>query len=429
MSSTNAYTPGPTSPAWDAHVSDIFTAPVLFTLSALASLFTAVYFVLHKKHRWDLVDLFAGVIICVQDVTSDWMLIVEWYMSGDVSWASWMLASVLLGGQISAEALRQRDEEERAENCQETSCPFILGSYFIDLIGFSVVRTFRKEYGLRQQHRTETSLDIGKRETTALSNNLYDLSFCVHIGGVVESLISFTLVGYYIISGTVAYHEDVKKPSEITFLAWILSYLGIIFKMLTFDHYDSYTEYKAKTRKRAGNGYWWQTVLRVSKSILSVWFMLLLCVLPAFISAQFNNGVILDIFPEALSDSIAVSYLVPTFILVSVWMRRFYWVDENKPVLLGVTVGNISLVLVNFGSIWLLITQLYVQFEGTFRTPLGETLCWYWTIGAIMKLTEIVGLLLYSAFWKKSDKTEAEQKENADVVANRSDGIEIERVN
>jgi len=423
MTSTDAYTPAPTSPTWDAHVSDIFTAPVLLTLSALVSLVAAVYYVLHKKHRSDLVDLFAGVIICLQDVTSDWILIVEWYMSGDVSWASWMLASVLLGGQISAEALRQRDEEERAENCQETSCPFILGSYLIDLIGFSVVRTFRREYELSELHGTEMKLDDGKREITALTNNLYDLSFCVHLGGVVESLISFTLVSYYIISGTVAYHKDVKKPSEITFLTWIFSCFGIIYKMLTFDHYETYI----KTKYSAGNE--WPKSLRISYSILSVWFMLLLCVLPAFIHAQFDNGVILDIFPEALSDSIAVSYLVPTFVLVSVWMRRFYWVDENKPVFLGVTVGNISFVLVNFGSIWLLITQLYVQFEGRFRTPLGETLCWYWTIGAIIKLTEVVVQLLLSAFWKKSDKTDAQQKENADILANDSDRLKIERIN
>jgi len=426
-------TPAPTW-GWDAHVSDIFTKTVVFVLITPASILAVVYLVLRSKGRSDLVDLFGGAIICVHDVTSDWILIVDWYLSGNIAWASWILASVLLGGQISAEALRQRDEEERGENCEPTSCRVVLRNYFIDLIGFSVLRAFPREYALRKEYGDEKSLPITKRETTSIGKKLHDLSFCVHIGGVVESLISFAMVSYYIISGTVAFHIDVKRPDDFTYLAWIFSYLGIIYKMLTFDHYESYFESKDKIKSEdfeskdkiesevpSGNS-WWK-ILHMSKSILSVCFMLFLCVLPASINAQFDNGVILGIFPEALSKKIALSYIVPIIILISVWTRRFCWIEEKDLDFGGVPVGKICFVLVNVSSIWLLITQIFIQFEGRFRTPLGETLCWFWTISAIIILPEIVVQLPR----KKSDNTKAQQNENADIQADHSH-LEIPRV-
>jgi len=432
---------------WDADVGNILTPTVLLTILVIAALFAFLCFGLWMYERMYLVEVLGGVVICTLDVISDWMLIADWYSTGDKGWASWMLASVILGGQISAEALRQRDAEEKAEQCKKSSCTSTIKNYFIDLIGFSVIRTSLLEYRIkkiRQDRRSKKAvskggkneLSTGRRLTTSLSLNLIDLFCCVSMGGIVESLISFCVIAYYIISGTVSDHPDVSEPQNLTYLTWIFSYFGILYKMVVFDQFELYRRRISETQinhyrredeiQKTG----WKTFCRdkiegILRMALPLWFMTLCTVVPAFILAQRRNNIKIPICPEVLSSRVGLSYLVPAIMLVSLWTRRFYWKGETVS-FLGLQVGTVSFFLEEVGSIWLVLTQLWIHFYGSFRTSLGWNICWFWTIGAIMKLTETVFLLVcckeeYGKLLQTLKKCVSTGRKNADTNEHQID--------
>jgi len=395
---------------WDADISDIFTVTVLVTLLVLAVGFALVLLAHYSCDRPDLVGTSGGAIICLQDVITDWLSVVEWYQSGDEWWASLMLMSILLGGVISAEFLRrkgdilemsvtgqsfeksisQRDISEFSHHRAK-----IIKNWLIDLIGFSVVRTFPWEWQLKTDLKKEDS-GHARRSLIFLDREFTDderrLFYYVHIGGLSESMMSFSLVSYILISGTFTTHEDVQKPGDIILFTWIFSYIGILYKILTLDQYACDTESIWELRCNEN--------LRVLDAILFGWILTFYVVFPSHMRAQHNNKATIWIYPDILAKNIGLSYLVAIVILVLVLVSRFNWIDKQKHVF-GVRRGTVISLLGTLGSVWLLLTQIFLQFYGEFRTNLGETMSCFWTIGAIIKLAETTLRLLCLAVLKR----------------------------
>jgi len=416
---------------WDAHISEIFTVTLILTLFVLVTVFAVVFIAFYCCGRKSLFGTFGGAMICLQDVVTDWLSVVEWYESGDVYWASFMLMSILLGGLISAEFLRRKGKFlerslsgeifERSitqEERYDYSRSGIIMRYFVDLLGFSVIRTLPLECQLKEDRENEQSWQVRRslvlldRDVTVEEKQLF---YYLHIGGLCESMISFGVVSYILISGNITTHYDVQKPSDIIYMAWIFSYLGITYKIWTFDAYEESTETHWWSR--------WNETLQNLDTILLGWMMTFCLVFPALIWAQWSNQATFYIYPDVLSKNIALSYFLATFILVLILEHRFNWIDQEQRVF-GAKGGTVTFVLGTVGTVWLLLTQLYIFLKGEFRTNIGETMCYFWTIGAIIKLSETVLRLVCLAV-VKSDDNKVEPRSTFNPESRRVKGLEL----
>jgi len=401
VSYTPTALPSDVPTTWDADLSDVFDPMLLRTLIGICLCFAAFYFVVAKilavKVMWKAKVIFvlAGACLCIQDAIFDWLLIREWYKTGNKNWASWMLAAVMVGGYVSAELLRRRDDDEEDIE-KRVKCPWIAINFALDCLGFSVIRTLRSEVFLKAELGRRTSevsyrqSEIACPHVTMITNKLSDLMLCVHIGGIIESLLSFTVVSFCIITGTVSFHEDVTKLSKLAFLSWITSYAGILFKMLVFKKYEAYLNNREITSFEDQS---YASQIRIALSLwFSLWFMSLCIAMPAFMVAQGKNEVRIPTFPSAVSKSVGLSYSVPATLAILLFVRHFY---SNTNV-----TGRLGDFLEGFFTLWIVSTQILIQFRGEFRTSLGRHICWFWTIGAYMKILEGVSLLGKQCFMK-----------------------------
>jgi len=368
--------------------------------------------------RWSALKLSRSFCIWISDAIFDWMLIIQWYQTGNKSWASWILAAILVGGYISAETLRKREahlrerEAQKSEGVAEISnIPWKTILFFcIDFLGFSHIRTFKEEVLLQAKSTDkENSQDI---------KDLLDLSLCIHIGGIVESLMSFTVVGYCIILETVANHEDVTTPSMLEYLTWMSSYFGILFKILIFMEADEKwkeledsdpLEQTIESPQEKSNKYC-QIGLTMAGNTISLWFMTNCNVLPAFILAQNINKVSIPMCPDFISSEIGLSYLPSMMLFTFVFVRIFYMEKTDNP-----RVEIPSILFVDLCSVWIVVTQIWIQFYGEFNSKTGKAICFFWTVGAFMRILQTIWLLVrcvvrcegkYEIFCKRKEQKE-----------------------
>jgi len=236
---------------WDADVSDMFEPRLIMIIIGAFTFLALIYFGVgkilagRKMFKAKATFLLGGAGLCIQDAVFDWLLIIQWLNTGNTNWGCWMLAAVIVGGYVSAEILRRRDDEEE-DILKRVKCPWIAFYFAVDLLGFSVIRTLKSEAFLKteldrrtSEHPKPNKKRSRRQATWVIKNNLSDLMLCIHIGGIVESLTSFCVVSYCIISGTVTDHEDVTQPTTLAYLSWITSYMGILFKMVVFKKYEA----------------------------------------------------------------------------------------------------------------------------------------------------------------------------------------------
>jgi len=329
----------------------------------------------YQDDRFSVCKLCGSSLVCTQDVIFDWLLIIQWYQTGNTSWASWILAAALVGGYISAETLRQRETVKYDIPPQRTK---IILLFCIDFLGFSPIRTLSEEFLLMKK--------IKDTHNPEWEKDLLDLTLCIQMGGLVESLMSFTVVGYCIILGTVAHHQDVTTPSILEYLSLISSYFGILFKIFIFITADENWKTIIPREKQRTC---FKRVLEIINAKLSLWFLTNCIVLPAFILAQNTNKVSIPMCPDVISSNTGLSYLPSVMLFTFVFVRLFYYQPDK------VWVEIPSILLIDLCSIWIVVTQIWIQFYGKFNTTIGESICYFWTMGAIMRILQTICHLVF----------------------------------
>lgn len=132
----------------------------------------------------------------------------------------------------------------------------------------------------------------------------------------------------------------------------------------------------------------WKRVLGIINAKLSLWFLTNCTVLPAFIIAQNRNKVSIPMCPDVISSNIGLSYL-PTAMLFTLEFFRLFYYEAEK-----VWVEIPSILVIDLCSIWIVATQIWIQFHGKFNTPIGEAICYFWTMGAIMRILQTICYLV-----------------------------------
>jgi len=434
---------------WDVELVDIFSSQFLFTIAGACVIFGLGTLVLWRAGDLWIADLFGGAVLCLQDVVSDWLLIEHWYRTGNNGWASWMLFAILQGGlgtMISDPIYKWNKEATAIFEKNHTffqSC----WTFIMDALGFAVIRSLYSKYRLqaelnkrlKMKNRTQNGSgeeskgssvrdevlnsgnDLSRSNTIYLKEKLGGLSAWTISFTLVESFISFCIVSYVLISGTVSLHEDVQKPSQIEWFSWLTSYLGLVYKCMALGKLmmeGSEDEESSQSK----NTFSVEMICSASIYAILTWFVILyytfFFLLPAFILAQNRNSVIIPIFPEVFSSSVGLAYLM----VYLTWYTAIY----SKSFMLNRKYGDgnnsfrLSILLVSaVSTIWLSMIQIWIQFYGVFRTNLGRIISYYWTIGAFMGIMlEVFGFV--KIFWELCFAEAAEEDVDGSTAASSS---------
>jgi len=98
---------------------------------------------------------------------------------------------------------------------------------FLSFIGFNAVALLYREYRLNSEIRSSGRSD---KKLVSMKEELLCLSQEKYSGCFFESVLSFGVVSYCMISGTVSQHKDISKPSSYEYLCWISSFIAIFYK-------------------------------------------------------------------------------------------------------------------------------------------------------------------------------------------------------
>lgn len=151
-----------------------------------------------------------------------------------------MLMSIVLGGTVTAVAIRK-------ETLKELKCSFIYHNWtkrdliklVVDILGFAVIRLIKTEYNERvvaPKNLVKDGIVIKGPVPIENSKNLKEFKALRKAerkrklrllkiligkisGNLIESLLSFSLISYYLVVGTVSDHPDVPQPSPLVYLA------------------------------------------------------------------------------------------------------------------------------------------------------------------------------------------------------------------
>jgi len=131
--------------------------------------------------------------------------------------------------------------------------------------------------------------------------------------------------------------------------------------------------------------------LRSAIKLASIaWMLSLLSVVPAFVRAQDRNGVILPFWPEVVSSSVGLCYIV-TLVMCGIPLIGVYRKDNKF-------ITEAAFILFEAVTLFISITQIYLNFYGVFRTALGKVISWFWTVGA---LSNALKTSVHTVLWNR----------------------------
>jgi len=221
---------------------------------------------------------------------------------------------------------------------------------------------------LRDNVRKEEQkkLELEKQKKADQRKKLLSLIVSKVSGNLLESALSFSLVSYYLIMGTVSDHPDVGRPTPFIYIAWAASLLGMFYKgCSTAIRVDGEFEIM-------------EIPFVIIGGIVVLMPFMLFALLPAILIAQDKNGIHSILFPELISSSKFLVYFLlwgcpALIVLITILLLRANSEDDatfffcnSMPIF----------------TLWLSGTQISIQFQGTFRTDIGSLLCWPGTIAA-----------------------------------------------
>jgi len=208
--------------------------------------------------------------------------------------------------------------------------------------------------------------DAIKKKIADQRKELTSLILAKVSGNLLESMLSFSLVSYYLIIGTISYHPDVQKPSPLVYLSWAASVLGMFYK-------GASAVFETKEENTDGIS---EVMVVVLIGIFILLIVVLIALLPAILIAQDRNGIHTALCPEVISSYKLWVYCTVWGIPMTVYSIHkltVYLTDKltkhsirkRKSVLL------FSLNLIAPYSLWLCLTQLTIHKKATFRTDFG----------------------------------------------------------
>jgi len=129
-----------------------------------------------------------------------------------------LLCSVLVSGMpFCCKSPRTSTIKEK-----DSLCIRLLASVY-SAFGCNAVVLFKREFKIRSSEGSDEKL-------MSMNEDLFTLSFVKYSGCFLESVLSFGVVSYCMISGTVSEHKDISKPSSFEYLCWMLSFIAIFYK-------------------------------------------------------------------------------------------------------------------------------------------------------------------------------------------------------
>lgn len=354
------------SPTWEARLDNVFTTSTVRIGLALPTCIAIMYILVWKFYEDILkhANIFLGGILCLWDAVTDYMLIIDWYIAENFWWASLMLLAIFIGGIYTAGHLRgfSVSNLRQAENGNWKKHIIAL---VIDISGLAVLRTMKDEY----DDANDASDDGGRRKN--MSKRLAKLW-----GSLLESVLSFALVSYYIIVGTASFHQDVSKPSTLLFASWFASIIGMMYKgyCATISKHDKGLDF----------------AFFLINGFAATMLFILVALFPACVVAQNRNAVDVPLCPKANFSSIPLTYFlfwgIP-ILLILLYAILFGCLGRGKKDLDAHThVYYVLLPLLGAHFVWISIIQIWIQFNGTFRTEIGQALCWPGSLTAILLL-------------------------------------------
>jgi len=200
-----------------------------------------------------------------------------------------MLLSIFIGGLYTAGHIRGFGVLYFRTSPKSKTWNFV--EVVIDIAGFAMIRTMKDEYEAQRLSKSD------HQKTKLTKTELLKMRLGKLSGSLVESLLSFALVSYYLIIGTASFHQDVSEPSMLVFAAWFASIIGIMYK-----------GYCAATSEVFYNAQDLTEVLSVGFAVTMLF--ILFALFPAFLLAQNRNAVHVLLCPEAIFSSIPLSYLL-----------------------------------------------------------------------------------------------------------------------
>jgi hypothetical protein len=87
---------------WDADVSEVFGLNTQIAICAILVVLMLARVIAWHTDKWDFIDIIRDTIMTLQNVITDWVLILQWLILGHFIWSLALLSSVLLGGLLTA---------------------------------------------------------------------------------------------------------------------------------------------------------------------------------------------------------------------------------------------------------------------------------------------------------------------------------------
>jgi len=209
--------------ASDADLGDIFTGTVCFVIIGGIAVFALVYTILWIIGKVWAAAVVGGAAVVGWDALSDWLLVYHWYRTGNPGFASWIMVSIFWGGWWSFAYSRKLYSSWTRKKTV---------SYFLcSMFGLSVIFLLPTEWRVKEKLAQKKHGDVVGPETLMNWSDGESMLSAVIEGGGWESLISFMVVSYVIISTSVSDYEDAGVLSKIEYLSWIASFLGICYRI------------------------------------------------------------------------------------------------------------------------------------------------------------------------------------------------------
>jgi len=139
------------------------------------------------------------------------------------------------------------------------------------------------------------------------------LIFAKVSGNLLESLLSFSLVSYYLVIGTVSYHQDVERPTPFVYVAWAASLIGMFYKGVSAMIRLTETDIPEGV-----------PAVIIFALVLLLPFMLI-ALLPAILIAEDRNGIYTSFCPELISSIKFVVYSVIWGAPMTIYMISYLW--------------------------------------------------------------------------------------------------------
>jgi len=234
---------------------DVLTRTTIGMVMAAPVLMILLSIVACAYGKKTIIKIIVGVLLSFQDAVSDYVLVGEWYYEGNYWWGTFMLLSVILGGIVTVYNLWGA----KTYNATKFKKIHIL----LDVFGFAFLRLAFPEYKMRLSTSQNPSLEAPDSESDENSTSVVmSKDTCDELdgegsenskpldkedmekledqlkkkvadqrkelrriilakvsGNLLESLLSFSLVSYYLIIGTVSSHPDVQRPSRSVYLS------------------------------------------------------------------------------------------------------------------------------------------------------------------------------------------------------------------